>query len=781
MDKCDSCKVDDRQVYCKNCDQSICLHCNRSRHFDTITDHSFHMMCEECERDVRAIYCQSCEQSFCVACDQNIHRKGTRVHHMRIQVSKEEDFKVLLNYLYMPGNISEFDLKQVAGYTVERNIHRMSQHTVVQYYGEKSSRLADFLGQHGFMNEQVSKINPATLVDYFVRKFDKSVFLNEVVFLTKEAVPEDVKRSFEELFPSVKIKCILIASSNDRDMSHVTEENKSTNQKSEAGNQPLQSYSYKAGLAKNDSKDPTNDNIADTLNSGSGSVLRRHYSSSVTQSRMEHIRTPGAIPSQQTNLLSKIFSQKLLADLSSIGATTLDYLEFYFGLRELRHASSAMKQLLGKSSSQLPLVHLFNDINTDGLITPQLSLKVQEMLKSFAEDGEILVDYNQLLDQIVKSEIASEEESRNILLRMADLSIIIINCRQVTQSHSLNLVSLKLEFLTLENLYWVVKSLALDKLTPTEDIVMARVKEAYGLKMKTKIWSKVIEHYSALLANKNSAQPQTLQLDSHDLEFFELSIEKKESPNGNNQPTVVFDIKSLGIQYEDAQDIQDSDSDWLFFKQYINTIFEEGREDLLFYNNISTNAEVKKVNHNLDKPIYAQDSSSNLNFNSSFIEHQDAVETSKLEHNSSITEGSQFQGPLFKAISGGRYGMAQFVKYFGPFRLKSLSIGRLSKLVQKAIDLNLLVYYKTFILKKTETQNDSQKEVKRKSRSYKEENNLIMKFKQVLIESVYEMNNCLPLAQLSDTVSKKLDFKFDFREYGFDKLTQFIETFCSLP
>src|SRR5690606_18884015 len=114
-----------------------------------------------------------------------------------------------------------------------------------------------------------------------------------------------------------------------------------------------------------------------------------------------------------------------------------------------------------------------------------------------------------------------------------------------------------------------------------------------------------------------------------------------------------------------------------------NELFDE---ELLLYNNISSTAEIKKKDNFLDKPIYSSEggaSTSNAILNITGTENQESI--SKLHPSSSITETSNLVAPAAKAITGGRYGMAQLIRNFGPAHLRSLSIGRLSKLIQKAI------------------------------------------------------------------------------------------------
>ena len=51
-----------------------------------------------------------------------------------------------------------------------------------------------------------------------------------------------------------------------------------------------------------------------------------------------------------------------------------------------------------------------------------------------------------------------------------------------------------------------------------------------------------------------------------------------------------------------------------------------------------------------------------------------------------------------KAIPGGRYGCAQFLKVCGPENLKKYSLGKLAQLVQKSINEDFLRYQRTLLI-----------------------------------------------------------------------------------
>ena len=46
--------------------------------------------------------------------------------------------------------------------------------------------------------------------------------------------------------------------------------------------------------------------------------------------------------------------------------------------------------------------------------------------------------------------------------------------------------------ITYENLFWVVKSIQRDLITPTERLVVSRVKECFGIKLQKSEWELII-------------------------------------------------------------------------------------------------------------------------------------------------------------------------------------------------------------------------------------------------------------------------------------------------
>ena len=66
---------------------------------------------------------------------------------------------------------------------------------------------------------------------------------------------------------------------------------------------------------------------------------------------------------------------------------------------------------------------------------------------------------------------------------------------------------------------------------------------------------------------------------------------------------------------------------------------------------------------------------------------------------SNFPKAKEIGGMSKKAIPGGKYGFALFVKYFGLPKLKKLTLGKILGLIDKAVKIEYIKYIKTFIVK----------------------------------------------------------------------------------
>lgn len=134
-----------------------------------------------------------------------------------------------------------------------------------------------------------------------------------------------------------------------------------------------------------------------------------------------------------------------------------------------------------------------------------------------------------------------------------------------------------------------------------------------------------------------------------------------------------------------------------------------------------------------------------------------------------------------RAIPGGRYGCAQFVKACGTARLKLCSLGQLSQFIQYAINKDILRYKKTLLVwnknpLKVQT-DEASLENSEAARAKKERiKHKLSVVKQAIISILTENSAGLSLAQLPLHLKYKLPFPLDLNELGFVKLKELLAT-----
>jgi hypothetical protein len=120
-----------------------------------------------------------------------------------------------------------------------------------------------------------------------------------------------------------------------------------------------------------------------------------------------------------------------------------------------------------------------------------------------------------------------------------------------------------------------------------------------------------------------------------------------------------------------------------------------------------------------------------------------------------------------RAIPGGRYGCAQFLKLCGNQRLRECSLGKLSYMVQLSIDEDLLRYHKTLLIWVPNSN---------KFITYKENSEKLITIQKKIIEILKESKEGMSLAQLPLYIRRKLSFPLDISELGFAKLKDLLLT-----
>lgn len=134
-----------------------------------------------------------------------------------------------------------------------------------------------------------------------------------------------------------------------------------------------------------------------------------------------------------------------------------------------------------------------------------------------------------------------------------------------------------------------------------------------------------------------------------------------------------------------------------------------------------------------------------------------------------------------KAIPGGRYGCAQFVKACGSEKLRKCSLGQLSQFIQFAINEDVLRYKKTLLvwnrnptkLRNNEISLNDSEEAKQKKAKVRNRLNAV---KRTIVDVLTENPLGLSLAQLPLHLKYRLAFPLDLNELGFVKLKELLGT-----
>ena len=120
-----------------------------------------------------------------------------------------------------------------------------------------------------------------------------------------------------------------------------------------------------------------------------------------------------------------------------------------------------------------------------------------------------------------------------------------------------------------------------------------------------------------------------------------------------------------------------------------------------------------------------------------------------------------------KSIPGGRYGCAQFLKLLGPNCLRKCSLGKLSYMVQLAINDTYLRYDRTLILWTSNSQGIlPREEIHKKTQ----------KLKSAIVDILAKNSEGVSLAQLPMHLKKAFGYSININDLGFAKLKDLLAT-----
>lgn len=336
-----------------------------------------------------------------------------------------------------------------------------------------------------------------------------------------------------------------------------------------------------------------------------------------------------------------------------------------------------------------------------------LELSMISYLKNLAYEGKIMHEINELTDNLVSWMRISKNNALELINTGCKLGKFLSQVKKVGSLES-NVISLKIDKLDQECLLWVLRSLKNDEMISTEKAIQSRLKEAFDFKPAGNVWTNFIDY--ALKLRRVHHQKSLSETCS--FSFFSQNDEKK-TRNFSFCSKKIQDLVSGAETYI----IYPTNEEWISYDQYIKS------------------GDVFKIKQTRDWELF-------LKF---FNKHFD------IEH------------PEDQAISGGRYGCAQYLKAFAETPLKNSTLGKLSYMIQLAIDEDLLRYHKTLLVW-----------VPVFDKKCREDKLQLFSAKKLVVDALAQCPEGISLAQLPTVIKEKLPANFDLSKLGFAKLKDLI-------
>ena len=326
-------------------------------------------------------------------------------------------------------------------------------------------------------------------------------------------------------------------------------------------------------------------------------------------------------------------------------------------------------------------------------------------LKKWAYEGKIMHEYKELRQQVALHLCISQEMASNL---------IDIGCRVgrlAQQSKRIGLldfliVSLKVDTLNVKVLLWVLRSLRADEMISTEKAIQSRIKEAFDLKSNPAGWAGFLQG-----ALKCRASHQKSCSEVRGFSLFSYQEERKTK----NLRFLMKTVKDLGTGSENIV-VYPFGEEWVSYDQYIKSgdVFQ-----------VKTSQEWQN-----------------------FLAFFDSL------HRDNCSED--------KAISGGRYGCALYLQKSSEL-LRLSSLGKLSYMIQLAIDEDLLRYHKTLLVY-----------VPAFDRKCKEDKQALLSAKRIVVDVLSACPEGLSLAQLPTLIREKHPVDMDLSKLGEAKLKDLV-------
>ncbi|CAD8132313.1 unnamed protein product [Paramecium octaurelia] len=145
----------------------------------------------------------------------------------------------------------------------------------------------------------------------------------------------------------------------------------------------------------------------------------------------------------------------------------------------------------------------------------------------------------------------------------------ILKTIRILNGSTINFYALAVKNLTFENLFWIIKSLKKDLITPTERLVQSRIKECYGFKYKRNEWD--------LIINQIKSEKQIIQFRSSQGKLFVLPMIQViliKDPFIQEETQGIY-IKHQNWKAEDEfQEALYQEQEWNIFIEYLQSIID---------------------------------------------------------------------------------------------------------------------------------------------------------------------------------------------------------------
>lgn len=330
-------------------------------------------------------------------------------------------------------------------------------------------------------------------------------------------------------------------------------------------------------------------------------------------------------------------------------------------------------------------------------------------LRDEAFKGNVIIEMKSFFEDIEMKMRISREDVEMLLAEAEKRALVLCSCKEFDKE-IVRFVSLKVEKCTIECLTWTLRSLCRDEMLSSEKAVQARMREVFDYKPSPEEWQSFL--YKARGHSQSNGNAE-FSLFSRSTTIPKFTFKQIVDPSNSCNTLAIYP----NGEFWEALDNHSKNGDFLDIKAT-----HQWQDFLKFLENYFTHKGIHRP-----KP------------------HEDP-----------------------KSIPGGRYGCAQFLKFRGPTSLKNCSLGKLSYMVQLAINDDYLRYQKTLLIWTI----NSQYKVPRNEMIKK-----IQGIKQATLAVLENNDEGVSLAQLPLYIKRLINFPLNVQELGYAKLKDLLGTF----